>query len=85
MSFPPPDPVLQRCAKGTADPAAPAELGRLWQQRVRQLLLDLANDPGVFTVRRVERHVGPPSRDAEVVHFVQPGLPSRRERLSTGQ
>jgi hypothetical protein len=59
LSFPPPDPALealiQRCAKGTSDPQVLAELGRLWQQRVRQLLLDLGDDAGVFTVRRVER------------------------------
>jgi len=67
LSFPPPDPaleaLLQRCAKGTADTGALAELGRLWQQRVQHLLLDLANDPGVFTVRPVEqRRTGPSSR-----------------------
>lgn len=65
LSFPPPDPALdgliQRCAKGTADAAALAELGRLWQQRVRHLLLELGKDPGVFTVRRVERRRGAPS------------------------
>lgn len=62
LSFPPPDPgldeLLRRCAKGTADADALAELGRLWQQRVRHLLLDLGSDPGVFTVRRAERRRG---------------------------
>jgi hypothetical protein len=58
LSLPPLDPalrsLLQRCVKGPADPAELAELGRLWQERVRHLLLDLANDAGVFTVRRAE-------------------------------
>lgn len=64
LSFPPPDPALEsllhRCAKGTADPIALAELGRLWQERVRHLLLDLGNDPGVFTVRRSRCRRGAP-------------------------
>jgi hypothetical protein len=67
LSFPPPDPALegliQRCATGTADPEAMAALGRLWQQRVRHLLIDLGHDAGVFTVRRAERRrTGPSSR-----------------------
>jgi hypothetical protein len=39
------------------DPAELIELGALWQERVRHLLLGLAHDPGVFVIRRVERHV----------------------------
>jgi hypothetical protein len=62
LSFPPPDPalsaLLERCAKGVADAQELAELGRLWQRRVRHLLIDLARDPGVFTVRRAERRHG---------------------------
>lgn len=59
LSFPPPDPaldeLLRRCTKGSIDAAGLATLGRLWQERVRHLLLDLGRDPGVFTVRRSER------------------------------
>lgn len=58
LSLPPADPaldaLLQRCAQGNADRQALAELGRHWQERVRELLLDLAYDPGVFVIRRVE-------------------------------
>jgi hypothetical protein len=60
LDMAPPDPalgpLLQRCARHGADDAeAAAELGRLWQQRVAHLLLDLAHDPGVFVIRKVER------------------------------
>ncbi|HUG26194.1 hypothetical protein [Piscinibacter sp.] len=65
LSFPPPDPalesLLQRCTKGTADAQSLAELGCLWQERVRHLLIDLARDPGVFTVRAAERRRPVPS------------------------
>lgn len=59
LDMAPPDPalgpLLQRCARDASDNAAAAELGRLWQQRVAHLLLDLADDPGVFVIRKVER------------------------------
>ena len=59
LDMAPPDPalvrLLQRCADDTADDAAAAELGRLWQQRVACLLLELAHDTGVFVIRKVER------------------------------
>ena len=59
LDMAPPDPalgpLLQRCARHADDDAAAAELGRLWQQRVAHLLLDLAHDPGVFVIRKVER------------------------------
>lgn len=32
-----------------------AQLGKLWQERVRRLLLEFARDPAVFVVRPVER------------------------------
>jgi hypothetical protein len=46
------DGLLERCLNGSADPQALADLGRLWQQRVRHLLIDLAYDPGVFVISR---------------------------------
>lgn len=59
LAFPPSDPaldeLLKRCTRGKADSAALASLGRMWQERVRHLLLDLGHDSGVFTVRRIER------------------------------
>lgn len=71
LSFPPPSPrlesLLQQCAKGASQPELLAELGRLWQQRVRHLLLDLARDPGVYTVRRAERH-----RASPLSHVLRP-------------
>jgi hypothetical protein len=67
LSLPEQDPaldeLLQRCLQGRADTQALAELGRLWQLRVQHLLLDLAWDPGVFVVRRVQRRLpAPPSK-----------------------
>lgn len=49
------DGLLERCTQGRTQPGDWAELGQRWQRRVKALLLDLAHDPGVFTVRRVER------------------------------
>jgi hypothetical protein len=54
-----PDPalgaLLTRFENGKVDAVALARLGLLWQQRVRQLLIDHAGDAGVFIVRPVER------------------------------
>ncbi len=59
LSLMPPDPVLSglltRLERGQADPAALAQLAALWQRRVKSLLLDHADDRGIFAVRRVER------------------------------
>jgi len=59
LSLPAGDPalelLLERFSNGTADAPALRELGRLWQERVRHLLLELAYDAGVFVIRRVER------------------------------
>lgn len=49
------DALLDRCTHGRPNPGDWAELGQRWQRRVKALLLDLAHDPGVFVVRRVER------------------------------
>lgn len=49
------DALLDRCIGGKAGPGDWTELGLRWQCRVKALLLDLAHDPGVFMVRRVER------------------------------
>lgn len=43
--------------KATADEEA--QLGKLWQERVRHLLLEFARDPAVFVVRPVERRAAP--------------------------
>lgn len=50
------EPLLKRCIAGKASEAEEAELGRLWQQRVRCLLLDCGRDPSVFMLRPVKRH-----------------------------
>nr|WP_316639709.1 hypothetical protein [uncultured Roseateles sp.] len=47
--------LLERYAKSPLDADALARLGQLWQQRVQHLLLDLAYEPGVFTIRSAER------------------------------
>jgi hypothetical protein len=44
-------PLLQRCLAGIADASERREFGRLWQDRVRRLLLEHAEDPAVFVVR----------------------------------
>ncbi|WP_246312528.1 hypothetical protein [Pseudaquabacterium terrae] len=59
LSLVPSDPVLElllaRCAQGQGSASELRLLGELWQGRVRMLLLDLADDPGVFKVRPVEK------------------------------
>jgi hypothetical protein len=53
----PPDPamedLLSRCLDGKARADEQQQLARLWQERVRHLLLDLARDPATFVVRSV--------------------------------
>lgn len=64
LSLPPANPRLQdligRATRQHLDTAAMAELGRLWQERVRFLLLELRDDPAVFTVRPVKRNTRVP-------------------------
>lgn len=43
--------LLGLCLGGQADEAARRLFGRLWQERVRRLLVDFADDPEVFIVR----------------------------------
>jgi len=50
--------LIQRCLRKTADEEDIARLGRMWQERVRCLLIECARDAGVFTVRRVEGRRG---------------------------
>jgi len=45
-------PLLQRCLAGIADASERREFGRLWQDRVRRLLLDHGEDPEVFVLRK---------------------------------
>ncbi|HQR04093.1 MAG: hypothetical protein JSR19_09605 [Proteobacteria bacterium] len=47
--------LLQACVLDTADAAQRAEFGRLWQDRVRRLLVDHAADVGVYDVRPTAR------------------------------
>jgi hypothetical protein len=60
--------LIQRCLRKTASEGDIARVGRLWQERVRCLLMDCANDPGVFTVRRVE------GRRPVMAPLIRPGL-----------
>jgi len=46
-------PLLGLVLQGVADAAQRREFGRLWQERVRRLLLDHADDPAVVRVRRI--------------------------------
>jgi len=43
--------LLQRCLAGIANACERREFGRLWQDRVRRLLLEHGEDPAVFVVR----------------------------------
>lgn len=65
LSYVPPhpdlEPLLARCVRALGTPEDRARLGELWQGRVRTLLLDHADDPGVFIVRPVERRGAAPS------------------------
>lgn len=47
--------LLQRCTTRQASPQDVRELGRVWQQRVQQLLCDHGRDPSVFVLRPVVR------------------------------
>lgn len=46
--------LLQQWSAGRAAAHEVRELGSLWQERVRHLLIDCARDVGVFTVRDVD-------------------------------
>jgi hypothetical protein len=69
------DALVARCTGGKADAAEWTELGRRWQRRVKALLLDLAHDPGVFVVRRVERR---PRREPLAADLRLAGVSARR-------
>jgi hypothetical protein len=44
-------PLMQLTMTGQADAAQRREFGRLWQDRVRRLLIEHADDPAVVKVR----------------------------------
>jgi hypothetical protein len=43
--------LVQRVLTGQADDAQRREFGRLWQDRVRRILIEHADDPEVVKVR----------------------------------
>lgn len=43
--------LMQRAVAGSASPAEAQRFGQLWQERVRQILLERADDPAIFIVR----------------------------------
>lgn len=45
--------LMSACISGHADDATQREFGRLWQERVRAILIDHARDPQVIAVRAV--------------------------------
>jgi hypothetical protein len=47
--------LLDDAARGHADATALRRLGERWQARVRLLLLEMADDPGLFVVRAARR------------------------------
>jgi len=59
LSQVPPDPALEpllsRCVHGEGSADDLQRLGRMWQGRVRQMLLERAHDPAVFILRPVDR------------------------------
>jgi len=44
--------LMGNCLSGSATPDEAAEFGRLWQERVRSILLDHGDDPQVFIVNQ---------------------------------
>ena len=44
--------LLQLCLAGNADSSQQGEFGRLWQDRVRRILVEHGEDPEVFILRR---------------------------------
>jgi hypothetical protein len=44
-------PLMARVVGGAADPGEMAEFARLWQERVRRILLEHADDPALVAVR----------------------------------
>jgi len=59
LSMVPADPQMEelaaRCGTSRNQPDDWAALGRYWQRTVQTMLLELAHDPGVFIVQRVDR------------------------------
>lgn len=57
----PPDPAMEgllaRCVEERATEDERARLAKLWQERVRRLLIDLARDSAAFTVRPAEQRM----------------------------
>jgi hypothetical protein len=49
------EPLLARCVQDKAGDDERRQLRTLWQARVRQLLIDLAHDTGVWVLKPVER------------------------------
>jgi hypothetical protein len=49
------EPLLTKCLQGAGSPEEQHLLGQLWQDRVKAMLLDLAQDPGVYIVRPHEK------------------------------
>jgi len=45
--------LMGNCISGNAAPAEVAEFGKLWQERVRSILLDHGDDPEVFVITSV--------------------------------
>jgi len=43
--------LLGRCLQAPADAELAARFGRLWQERVRRILIDHADDPAVFRIK----------------------------------
>lgn len=44
-------PLMQRSLNGVATPEEERQFGKLWQERVRRLLLEHSDDPAVFVIR----------------------------------
>lgn len=60
-------PALGRCARRAEESDSIGELGRIWQAHVAHLLLDMADDPGVFVIRHVWRRARSASPRAAAV------------------
>jgi hypothetical protein len=78
VSLPPASPMLHdlggRSTRQHLDAAAMAELGRLWQARVRMLLIDLRDDPAVFTIRPAKHKARLPACRPQRLRDLSPAI-----------
>jgi len=61
-----------------AELAALAELGALWQRRVKHMLIDHPRDPGVFIIREAERRSDPRNARLPALRVADQPMPPKK-------